>query len=129
VGTSIAIITFGMAELLEGLFFAWNTERNDYSKYVNSSSEFVNFYLYGASVIPLSEIQKPLYAHSSVVQVLSILVFILQRYQTLISSFVSVISVVAARGAHSIARSAYKSVHEDRPNDLEVSPSQFHEYK
>jgi len=116
----MAFLAIGMAQGAEGMLFAWNPATKDYSRYVNATTEFVNFFLYGAFVIPLSEIQTPFNDHGSCVNAFAAFVFIIQRYQTLISTFVSTISVVAARGADSIACSTAKNLKDDRLIDYEA---------
>jgi len=119
--TFLAFLVIAMAQAAEGMLFAWNPLTKDYSKYMNETNEFVNFVLYGAFVIPLSEIETPFNDHSSAVKAFAVFVFIIQRYQTLISTFVSAISVVAARVAHSIACSTAKNLQDDRLIDYEAS--------
>jgi len=117
----MAFLAIGMVQAGEGLYFSWNPETKDYSKYMNTTTEFVNLYLYGALVIPLSDIQTPFNDHSSCLRAFAIFVFFIQRYQTFISTFLGTISVVAAKGAHSIADSAENNVRDDRLIDYEAS--------
>jgi len=121
----MVFLVIAMAQAAEGMLFAWNPETKDYSKYMKATTEFVNIYLYGAFVIPLSDIQTPFNDHSSCLRAFAIFVFFIQRYQTLISTFVGAISVVAVKGAHSIACSAANNPRDDRLTDYEASYPYF----
>jgi len=101
---------------IEQLAMFWDRESGNFSIFLVASNEYANTYLYGSFMLPLKDLKKPFESHSATVKVVLIAIHLVQKYQTIISTFHQVLSFVGSYAARNIASSATPD-----QNNLEVS--------
>jgi len=75
---------------------------------LHTNYEYMNFYLYGTSLISLEEIQTPFHAHKPSMKFVGIIVLVLQKYHTILYIFFSIFSITTVYAARNVAQSALK---------------------
>jgi len=107
---------------LELLSLSWNHECGDFSKFWNASNEFANLYLYGSWILPLEDLEKPFESHSTPIKAFVAVIHLIQKYQTIFTTFHHVMSFVGSYAARNVASSAIT----DLNCSLEASYVKYH---